>query len=339
MRVLHVSNFTVKWDGNHFYGIPYKLNNGLTRLGHHVFSLCDRDIADSYLLGLRRAGRGYANRKLLRVCEQVRPDLLLLGLCTLIRPETISSVRAVLPGLRIAHWNCDPLFDPPNLKRLKLLAPLVDATFVTTAGDTLKSIVESGGRVAFMPNPVDRSVESLRVFETADLKTELVFMGNPDRSRTAICDHIRSRLPELNFEIRGTSGMPGAYGADAFDLLGRSKMGLSLSRRNDVFLYSSDRMSMMMGCGLLTFLDRKTGFDSLFGEDEIAFYEDLDDLVTKIRRFAADEGQRIDIARRGWRKAHEIFSETLVAQWIIDATFGSPGTNSYVWPMQIHGAN
>jgi hypothetical protein len=329
----------VKWDGNHFYGIPYKLNNGLARLGHHVFSFCDRDIADSYLLGLRRAGQGHVNRKLLRVCEQVRPELVLLGLCTLIRPETIASMRAAFPGLRIAHWNCDPLFDAPNLKRLKLLAPLVDATFVTTAGDALKSIVELGGRAAFMPNPVDRSVESLRVFETPDLGTDLVFMGNPDRSRTAICDRVRSRLPELNFVIRGTAGMPGAYGADVFDLLARSKMGLSLSRRNDVFLYSSDRMSMMLGCGLLTFLDRKTGFDSLFGDDEIAFYEDLDDLVTKIRRFAADDGRRADVARRGWRKAHEIFCETLVAQWIIDATFGSPDKNSYAWPTTIHGAN
>lgn len=337
MRVVHVSDFTMKWNGEHFYSIPYKLNNGLARLGHFAYSFCDRDIADSYFLGIRNLGQAHANKKLLLVCEQVRPDLLLLGHCTLIAPETVSAIRKMIPTIRIAHWNCDPLFMPANLARLQALAPLVDATLVTTAGPDLNQVAGAGGRVTFMPNPVDKSVELLRVFEKTDLDIDLLFTAGPDKSRAATCELIRSSIPELKFQVYGFGGAPGVYGAKAFDVAGRSKMGLSLSRRNDVFLYSSHRMSLLVGCGLLTFVDKRTRFDTIFKQDELAFYEGDEDLVEKIRHFKFHDDERREVARRGWQRAHEIFNETLVAQWIIDTAFRLAPSHDYAWPTMVYG--
>ena len=114
-------------------------------------------------------------------------------------------------------------------------------------------------------------------------------------------------------------------------------MGLSLSRRNDVFLYSSHRMSLLVGCGLLTFIDKRTGFDTIFKQDELAFYEGDEDLVEKIRYFKFNDDERQEVARRGWQKAHEIFNETLVAQWIIDTAFGLAPSHDYAWPTKIYG--
>ncbi len=337
MRIVHAANFTVKWNGEHFYTIPYKLNNGFARLGHNVFRYCDRDVADSYFLGLRAFGQGHANTKLRLICEQVRPDLLLLGHCTLITPETIIAIRKSIPDLRIAHWNCDPLFVPQNLERLRQLAPLVDITLVTTAGADLEQVSQAGGRVTFMPNPLDKSIESVRAFDNPDADIDLLFTANPDRSRTEICDAIRRGIPDLNFHFYGFGGAPNLYGAMAFDIAARSKMGLSLSRRNDVFLYSSHRMSLLMGCGLLTLIDRRTGFDTIFTPDELVFYEGLDELLDRIRHYKAHDDERRAVARRGWQKAHAIFSETLVAQWILDTAFATPPSRDYAWPTAIHG--
>lgn len=339
MKIVHVSNFTMKWNGENYFTIPYKLNNGLTRLGHNVFSVCDRDIADSHLLGVRAFGRGYANRKLLAICEQVRPDFLLLGHCTLLMPSTISSVRAITPGIRIAHWNCDPLFFPENMARLKALAPLVDATFVTTAGPLMQSIAEAGGRVTFMPNPVDKSIETLRVFERDDLPIDLLFMGSPDKRRVAICEAIRRDVPDLKFETRGFEGAPPVFGAKLFELIGQSKMGLSLSRRDDIPLYASDRMSIMMGNGLLTLVDRRAGFDALFGPDDLVGFEGLQDLMAKVRSLKQDDEKRREIARRGWQKIHEVFSETRVSKWILDVTFREPLVSPTVWPASVFGSH
>ena len=41
------------------------------------------------------------------------------------------------------------------------------------------------------------------------------------------------------------------------------------------------------------------------------------------------------IAENGWRRAHEIFSETVVAQWILDRTFDRPLSQTYAWPTEI----
>jgi hypothetical protein len=336
MRIVHAANFTVKWNGEHFYTIPYKLDNGFTRLGHNVFRFCDRDVADSYLLGLRAAGTGHANRKLQLICEQVRPDLLLLGHCTLVSPETIRAIRAMIPGLRVAHWNCDPLFVPQNLARLKALAPLSDITLVTTAGDDLNAVAEAGGRVTFMPNPLDISIESVRAFDNPNADIDLLFTANPEKSRADFCETIRKEIPDLNFHFYGFGGAPSLFGAKAFDVAGRSKMGLSLSRRNDVFLYSSHRMSLLMGCGLLTLIDRRAGFDTIFRDDELVFFEGIDDLLTRIRHFKANDDERRHVARQGWQRAHAIFSETLVAQWILDTAFENGPSGDYAWPTAIH---
>lgn len=341
MKIVHASNFTVRWNGEGYYTIPYKLSSGFTRLGHFVFNYCDQDVARANPLRWRKLGEGGANRKLVAICREIRPDLLLLGHCTLIRADTVRAIRDALPSLRVAHWNCDGLFVPSNLARLQALSPVADASFVTTAGAVLSQVVRDGGRVCFMPNPVDRSVESLRVFDSDILPNDLVFLTGfdaYDAEKREICDAIGSRLPDLKFDVRGLYGKPGVYGAGMFDVIGQAKMGLNVSKRSDVRLYSSDRMSQFMGCGLLTFVDRRTGFGEIFGPDELVTYAGIDELVERIEYYRSHDSERKCVAERGWRRAHEIFSETLVAQWIVDVTFGHPPTHDYVWPRDVYGS-
>lgn len=339
MKIVHASNFTVRWNGEGYYTIPYKLSSGLTRLGHFVFNYCDQDVARANPLRWRKLGEGGANEKLVAICREIRPDLLLLGHCTLIQPETVRAIREELPALRVAHWNCDGLFVPSNLARLQALSPIADASFVTTAGEALFQVVRGGGRVCFMPNPVDRSVESLRVFESESAPNDLVFLtgfDSYDAEKREICDSIRTRMPDLKFDVRGLYGRPGVYGARMFDVIAQAKMGLNVSKRSDIRLYSSDRMSQLMGCGLLTFIDRRTGFGEIFGPDELVTYAGIDELIERLDYYRKHDSERRRIAELGWRRAHTIFNETLVAQWIIDVTFDEPLSQAYVWPTEVH---
>ncbi len=341
MKIVHASNFSLRENGANFYAMPYKLSNALTRLGHFVFNYSDRDVASANPLRIRELGVGRANRKLAGVCAEVRPDLLLVGHCSIIRPETVAAIRADNPGLRIAHWNCDGLFVAENLARLQLLAPLVDASFVTTAGEDLRAVIARGGRVCFMPNPLDSAIETLRVFEREDVPNDLVFLtgfNSYDREKLEYCDAIKARLPGLAFDVHGLYDIPGVYGAQLFETLANAKMGLNISKRNDVHLYSSDRMAQLMGCGLLTLIDKRTRFDEIFGADELVTYEGADDLIGKIDYFRKHDAERKRVAENGWRKAHDIFAATRVAQWIVDVTFGRPPSQAYAWPMEIFGS-
>jgi hypothetical protein len=338
MKIVHVSNFSLRENGANYYAMPYKLSAGLTRLGHFVFNYSDRDVANANPLRIRELGKGRANDKLLGVCAEVRPDLLLLGHCTLIRPQTVSAIRNSHPGLRIAHWNCDGLFVAENLARLRALAPLVDMSFVTTAGGDLRQVVSGGGRACFMPNPVDPAVEALRVYAQDDVPNDLVFLtgfNRYDREKLAICDAIRGALPDLRFDIRGLYDRPGVYGSELFDVLARARMGLNVSKRNDVYLYSSDRMAQLMGCGLLTFIDKRTRFDEIFTPDELVTYDGVNDLIAKIDHYRSHEAECRAIAEAGCRRAHEIFGETVVSQWILDMSFGEAPSRTCAWPMDV----
>lgn len=338
VKIVHASHFSIRDSGSNFYAIQYKLSNGLTRLGHLVFNYSDRDVANANPFRIRALGEGHANRKLIDICEQVKPDLLLLGHCAIIKPETVAAIRARHPAMRVAHWNCDGLFVEKNLARLRALAPFVDASLVTTAGEDLRKVIEPGGRVAFMPNPVDRSVETLRVFEKTDVANDLVFLtgfNSYDKEKLDICDAIRAKLPDLKFDVRGLYDLPGVYGAELFDVLANAKMGLNVSKRNDVYLYSSDRMAQLLGCGLLALVDKRTRFDEILGTDELVLYDGIDDLVAKIDHFRKHDDERKRIAERGWRRAHQIFNEQIVAQWILDVAFGNPPSEDYAWPTKI----
>lgn len=338
MKIVHASNFSLRENGANYYAMPYKLSNGLTRLGHFVFNYSDRDVANANLFRIRELGQGRANKKLIGVCHEVEPDLLLLGHCSLITPETVSAIRTAHPNIRIAHWNCDGLFVEKNLTRLQALAPLVDMSFVTTAGEGLRQVTRDGGRASFMPNPLDRAIESFRVFERNDVENDLVFLtgfNSYDKEKLEICDAIKARLPDLKFDVRGLYGVPGVYGSEVFDVLANAKMGLNISKRNDVYLYSSDRMAQLMGLGILTLIDKRTRFDEIFGPDELVTYNGVDDLIGKIDYFRKHDDERKRIAENGWRRAHEIFSETVVAQWLLDRAFDRPLSQTYAWPTEI----
>lgn len=338
MKIVHVSHFSIQNNGSNYYAVPYKLSGGLTRLGHFVFNVSDRDVANANPFRVRKLGEGRANRKVIDVCRQVQPDLLLLGHCTIIKTDTICAIRAARPGIRIAHWNCDGLFVARNLARLRAVAPLVDASFVTTAGNDLRQVVEGGGRVCFMPNPIDRSIETLRVFEQPDVPHDLVFFtgfNRDDKEKLEKCTAIRARLPDLKFDVRGLFGKPGVFGADLFEVLAKAKMGLNVSKHNDIYLYSSDRMAHLMGCGLLTIIDGRTQFDEIFKPDELVTYAGDEELVDKIDYFWKHDDERKAVARRGWQRAHEIFSAPAVSQWILDVTFDRPHSQTYAWPTEI----
>jgi len=340
MKIVHASNFSLRENGANYYGIPYKLSSGLTRLGHFVFNYSDRDVANANPLRIRALGEGRANQKLIGVCKEVRPDLL-LGHCTIITVDTIRTIREMHPDIRIAHWNCDGLFVEQNLKRLRALAPLVDVTLVTTAGDDLRQIVDSGGAACFMPNPLDPAIETLRVFERSDVANDLVFLTSfnaYDKEKLEKCDLIRARLPDLRFDVRGLYEKPGVFGAQLFDVLSQAKMGLNISKRNDVYLYSSDRMAQTMGCGLLTLIDKRTRFDEIFGSDELVTYTTGDDLMDRIDYFRKHDAERKAIAEKGWFRAHQIFAATIVSQWILDVAFGHKLAQDYAWPTEIFAA-
>ncbi|MDA1090500.1 MAG: glycosyltransferase [Proteobacteria bacterium] len=348
MRVMIVGGNQMKYFASRYYNYANKLANGFIRNNHTVVRFFDRDISRlSNIFRSRKMGVGSANERLLDQVSDFEPDLILFVHADVIRPVTLEHLKGRFPGVKLAQVGVDSLFMPGNVQRLNTKSPHVDATFLTTAGEGLKKI--SGGRPAYyIPNIVDSGMETGQAFD-ADCDIDLVFVcgsfdaegGDP---RLATLDVIRERLPDIRFPYHVDHETGGLWGANYMRTLGRSKCGLNLSRQRegpinigkaeDLYIYSSDRVSQLTGNGVLTLTHEQFYLDQLFSEDEMIFFSSNDDLVDKIAYFLDNDGERRRIAKNGWKKAHEELNERLAAQYIIDIMFREKLSHPYIWPTE-----
>lgn len=330
LKILHVTNHSVLPKSPGYYGIPFKITNGLIRNGHNVLPFGDRDLA-RYLnvFKTRRFGRRKVNDLLIKVAQEFVPDVVLLGHADMINSETLVEIRKKNKHVKIAQWNADPLFEEDNVSRINKKIEFVDATFSTTAGTSLEKLSKGKYRTYFFANPADKGIERHQNFKKS--KQTIMFdfgmaIGNPKSIRyTAgknfvvkeLLDEISLSNPEMKISYPGYTS-PKITGREYDDFLSNTMMTLNFSRRNDDYLYSSDRIAHTIGNGILTFVDRATGMEHFFDEDEIPFYSTKEELLEKITYYGCSDSDRMKIAEISWKKYHKLFNSTLVAKKIID---------------------
>ena len=352
MRILLIGNAGDREPGRRHYSVERKLANGFARNGHQTLFFSDRDMARAgSLFRSSRAGRGAANAKFLEAVGNFAPHAIVAMHACLIATETFARAKAMPSRPRLAQVCVDPLFRAVNGAFLADRARVSDATFVTTAGAALKRFASASNACAFMPNPVDASIEEGRNFEADTLDFDVFFAANAGGDKAEDWRRVTPRLmaqtSELACAFHGFDGAPGVYGAAYFAALSRARMGLNLNsdRAEDasqrapeaeLYLYSSDRISQLLGCGLLTLSFRVNRLMELFEEGvEMAFADTPEAMRDLALRFKRDEAARKAIAQAGWRKAHRAFNERKVAAFIEDVLFRKPLREAYEWPTQL----
>ena len=344
MRILHVGNFGSRAKGAFLHSVAPKLSRGLVRAGHAVVDFADRDAARAgNVFGTRKFGYAAANRALIRMASDMRPHLLLLGHADTITAATVAGLRRAMPAMRVLQWNVDPVFEPDNIARIRGKLDVVDATLVSTAGEALAPLRRPGMRLGFLPNPVDFSIESGEAHRHAELPFDLFYAcGHPsspprhlferDWNMDAFFAELRALVPDMRAFVAGIEGQPNVAGAPYQHALARSAAGLNASRRNDVALYSSDRLAHMAGNGLAVLIDRGTGYGSLFSDEEMAFFGSMDELAAHVRRAIAEPAWRQAVGGAGRVRYHALFNETLVARYVVDVACDALKPEEYEWP-------
>lgn len=338
VKAIVVANFRERDNGLMFYDTARKLTNGLIRAGCNVYAFSDREMArNDSPFGFRAMGIASVNRRLLQTVENFEPDLILLCHADTIYRKTLETIRQRPNRPYIAMRNVDPLFIPKNTENINRYADLVDAIFVTTAGDPLKQFSHPGNRVSFMPNPADQSIEHFKAYENNDPAFDLFFATRYTRfsKRVDFCEDLRQRLPQVRFDFRGFDGRPPIYGSEYGHALANCRMGLNLDKATGWYLYSSARMAQYMGNGLLTFIERSSNFDQFFDEDEAVFYGSMEDLTAKIARFKQDDAMARSVASKGREKYHALFDCVSIARYIIEVTTRQP-LSAYPWPTELY---
>lgn len=339
LRVVHAANYQFAKNGLVFFNPDLKLHQGLVQCGCFVypFSINDRARMLS-LTGSKTFGKGKANKALIETCINVSPDVLVLGHAQFITRATLETIRDRLPGLRIALWYFDALWNPDNTDHIRDRAPVMDGVFATTGGRLLAELSRPNCPAAFIPNPVEASVERLRAFENPAPQYDMVFFGTDKRApeRRQFLAELVAAASTARLGIFGSLGGPLVFGAEKERLLASSRMALNLNRRNDVELYSSDRIAQLAGNGLLTLTPSGAGLEELFTSDEVAYYSDAADLARTVLKLARDDERSRTIARCGWLRSHRDYSARNVAQFILDLTLRHDRWRSIPWSRHVY---
>ncbi|THD44591.1 MAG: glycosyltransferase family 1 protein [Bradyrhizobium sp.] len=342
-RTVHAANFSRKAKGAFQHSVEHKISNGLIRNGHSVANFSDRDVARAgTLLGHRAFGAKAANRAFAQFCRSVEPELILLGHANTLTAETLAELRDDLKGLRIVQYNVDPLFEEENVAFILSKIDVVDATLISSAGEALRPFHRPGRVLGFLPNPVDASIETGRCHERADLPFDLFyacgnendprFVAGRDWTSRDLVARLRAAHPQLRMLTPGVGGAPQLAGAAYQRALESAAIGLNVSKRNDIFLYSSDRIAQLAGNGLAVLIDRAGGYEAVFGEGEFAYFSTIDELSDKISRLTGDPAYRQGLAAAGWARYHALFNERAIAKYLFDVAFGRFDPTSVSWP-------
>ena len=345
LRILHVTNFNERLDGRLFFNTGRRLNNGFIRLGHSVLGFSDRDIQKYYKSINDLKGSKILNDKLKKTCYNYKPDIVITGHADLISQEQIQELKEDNPNTKFAQWFLDPLNKKGpdyerNKSRILDKINVMDATFITTCPSVLNFLPKDKPSY-YIPNPSDKSFETLNNFNRS-CSVDVFFalshgvhrgklkQGKED-DRILFLNKLQSLTSDVKFDLYGINNIQPIWADHYFKTISNAKMGLNLSRGDAIKYYSSDRITQIVGNGLVCLIDEKTQYKNFFNEKEMVFYKDVNDLSEKIMRISRDDKLRKKIAKNGKKKYMKFFNSDIVSKYIIYKTLGLKDNKKYLW--------
>ena len=269
----------------------------------------------------------------------------MLGHADLISPNILGNLKDEYTNLKVAQWFLDPLNKNgpdflKNKKRILDKSAILDANFMTTSPDVLKFLSKKVKNF-FIPNPADQSFETLNNFNhecSNDVFFALshgVHRGNLKMRTNDDREKFLKKLIEISknikFDTFGINNVQPIWADQYFKTISNSKMGLNLSRGSPIKYYSSDRITQIIGNGLVTLIDERTGYKDFFNDKEMVFYKNISDLSEKILKISKDDKLRRAIAKRGKDKYLKYFNSDIVAEFIINKTFDLNVNKKFFW--------
>jgi glycosyltransferase involved in cell wall biosynthesis len=329
-RILHIANFNENADGRLYYSFANKLNNGFIKNNNIVQTISDR----SFLKSNRSIIQPFSptkkfNVKILNTIKNFSPHVIVIGHVFNISDNIFSYCKD--NGIKICSWYIDsvsPEFLKDNTK-INFFRNLdfVDHCFLTSSPKIFKKN-KHFKKLKFIPNPVDAAVDHYKNFKNSSIEYDMFVAVSHGQNRGILkkgkfderekfINEIISDLPQFKFAQFGLNNFEPVWGSNYYHYLSKTKMALNISRGKYQNKYSSDRISSLIGNGLLVFINKNTNFHKIFSSKDVVYYDDKKDLLTKIKYFDNNDKQRIKIAKSGYTKYHKFMSNIVVSNYIL----------------------
>ncbi len=335
-RILHIANFnSLRLKGCFQCGFPIKISYGLIKNGYEVINYADRDLCRMFGFGhMNWLGRKKLNNHLVNFAKVVNPDAILIGHADTITNDSLFAIKEMFPHAPIMQWNCDPIYEGcnRNIKAITKRLEVVDSTVISTADKSqLEAFRFEGKPIGHMPNMVDKAIETGTTFAQENLDYDVFYAATTPKREFCgkqtiveeIIDNSFDKIPDIKWLLAGLKEKPTLNGFEYLNAFRQSAMGLSLSRRNDVYLYASDRLAHIMGNGQMALIDKRGGFEDILGKETAGYYSTPDEFYDQIKFFKQNPQARMKVAKNGYDAYYREFNNELVTKYMADILFGT----------------
>ena len=335
LKILHISTFDEKNDHRLFnISIANKISKGLIRNDHDVINFNYRAYIKKNLISGKNS---LINNKIINICDNYRPDLLILGHNNVLDTNSIESIKIKYKS-KIILWYEDALGHRgkgpnwrENLSLIEKNNLLIDNYFLTTHPSEISTSINKK-KMFFLPIPVDENIENLELYKNNYKYKDLFFAfshgvnfgklkrGKSDERETFIND-LMTNFPKINYNILGVSNHEPKWNYEFYKELSKCKIALNLSRGMPLRYTSSNRIASLIGNGIYTFIDQKTKYSDFFDENEMGFYKNINDLGKKIEILLSNPKKLQKFGRLGKKRYFELFNNKKITKEIIDFSF------------------
>ena len=339
-KILHITDLHLRHNGRLFYSTGKKINNGLILNGHNVLNISDRDTTSRRKNLFDIGSKKFLLDQIIKNIENFKPDLILLGHVDRIDYESFLNIKEKYNSIRFAQWFLDPLIKQgpdyeKNKNRFFLKYQFCDANFITTSVDALNFV--NNNKTFFIPNPIDPSIDIYKNFNQTKPLDMFIAISHGQHRGILKKDFIDDRVKLINkltkkisYNIFGHQNNP-VWGQEYFNELSKCSMAINLSRGDPIKYYSSDRIASLLGNGLLTFIHDKYSYSDFFSSNEIVTYSNINDLNQKIIYYKKRPKLLKKIAFNGHKKAHKIFNNKVISNFIVKKSMNLKINNNFDW--------
>ncbi len=340
VKILHIADMHNRHKGRLFYSSGKKINNGFIKNDYNVLQISDRDFLQSNILNYKKP---LFISHIDKTIENFIPDIILFGHVDSLNENDFFYLRNKYKNIKFSQYFVDTL--DPNFeqhkrhkKRFFLKYQYCDTNFITSDPNVLNFI--DSDKTFFIPNVCDKSIDVLENYKYTNLEYDVFFALSHGQHRGVMKKgHIDERsvfinqlnLDNINTNFFGILKSP-IWGEEFFNQLSKTKMGINYNRGESLKYYSSDRISLLISNGLLTFLQKGYSYEDFFEDQkDVVYFDTSKDLSDKIRYYSKNDNKRCEIARNGKLKYFNLFENVLVTKYMVEKILDRKISSKLVW--------
>jgi glycosyltransferase involved in cell wall biosynthesis len=325
--ILHIANFNYKNRKRLFYAFSNKINLGIIRNKIKLLTISDRDYLRKYRGIFDLNGSLSLNKKIINTVSKNKIDLIILGHTEKIFLSTFLKIREINPNIKIVKIFIDSISKEfLNFNKFFYDYNFLNKIFVTSDPEYLNK--KYANKFQYIQYPVDKKIDYLKSYIKKNKNIDVFYAishginrgvlkkGRTDE-RELFFKFLSTKLKNYKTFFPGYNNVQPIWGKDFYKTLMQSKICINYSRGKYKKLYSSDRISSLIGNGCFVLNENTNEYYKIFNKKELTNFKNKTDLLKKIIYFLKNEKARKSIAINLYNKYHKLYSSKNTINYIL----------------------